>query len=128
MSEDNWWVYENWAMRPDRARIHYGVCRHCNHGNGHGKRRVRGPVISRISRWHGPFADPVEAMDFANGLSRADTKICFSCLRYVKAARAELKKEIEILNKELRIAKARAHEAYNSEETEFCARSQWAKL
>ena len=75
-----WWVYENWAVRPQRARVHYGICSYCNHGEG-----IHGGASGRNSRWHGPFPDSVEAMDFARGLGRADTHICDRCLRYVKA-------------------------------------------
>ena len=84
MRRADWWVYENWSMRPDRACVHYGICPHCNHGNGIGRRHARGPVIGRISRWHGPFPDSVEALDFARGLGRTDAHICVRCLRYVK--------------------------------------------
>ncbi len=86
MRETKWWVYENWKVRPKRARIHYGICRYCNHGKGvHRKRRDRGPMIGYSNRWHGPFLDSVEAMDFARGLGRADTHICADCIRYARA-------------------------------------------
>ncbi len=80
----DWWVYENWKVSPTRALVHYGICRYCNHGKGIEKRRARGFVSDQSSRWHGPFPDSVEAMDFARGLGRTDTRICVKCLRHVK--------------------------------------------
>jgi len=86
MRRADWWVYENWKVRPERVRVHYGICHYCNHGKGiYGKRSGRGPVSGYSSRWHGPFTDSVEAMNFSRGLGRADTRICARCLRYVKA-------------------------------------------
>jgi hypothetical protein len=79
----DWWVYESWKVRPTRARVHYGKCPFCNNGKGFGKRHTRVSVSG--ARWHGPFPDSVEAMDFARGLGRADTHICALCLRYVRS-------------------------------------------
>lgn len=47
---DEYWVYENWTIRPQKAVIHDGACRHCQHGKGQ-----HGTTNEANGRWHGPY-------------------------------------------------------------------------
>ncbi len=67
------WVYEN-KIR-NRARIHTGTCRYCNHGKGVGG----SPDNTSDDEWHGPFETFAKAEKAANGLGRKDVAACGVC-------------------------------------------------
>ena len=66
------WVYENYPR--DRARVHWGDCGFCNHGDG-----VDGRGNPNNGRWHGPFATIKEACDKMRGLDKKDSGECGIC-------------------------------------------------
>ena len=41
-------VYENWSVRPRKAKIHFGHCPYCNYGQGTAK-----PKGTDNGKWHG---------------------------------------------------------------------------
>lgn len=45
-----YYVYENWRVRPHKARIHLANCRHCNHGAG-----ITTGTHPDNGKWHGPY-------------------------------------------------------------------------
>ena len=51
--------YENWTVRPEKAKIHFSKCSFCNYGEGTDKPKEGG--LHGI--WHGPFATFQEAHD-----------------------------------------------------------------
>lgn len=68
----NYWCYENWTV--DRSRTHRQDCRHCNDGRGQ-----QSSDSGRNGCWRGPFGKRDDAMAFARGLGRADTRACGHC-------------------------------------------------
>lgn len=69
----SYWVYVDDPT--NRARVHIGTCRFCNHGSGlHGRRRSD-------NRWLGPFENEGEAIEVALSSGRSDVGGCGVCLR-----------------------------------------------
>lgn len=69
----SYYVYENWRVRPKKAKIHIGECRCCNYGKG-----IDPDASDRNGRWHGPFATFEEAHDAAESTSHPVT-FCKRC-------------------------------------------------
>ena len=67
-------VYENWTVRPKKARIHFSNCRYCNDGKGTNKPKKEG----RNGRWLGPFDTFQEAQEAAlrTGNKPSECKHC----------------------------------------------------
>jgi hypothetical protein len=53
--------YENWTVRPKKAKIHFSGCSFCNYGLGTDKPKEDG--VRGV--WHGPFATFEEARSAA---------------------------------------------------------------
>jgi len=53
--------YENWRVRPEKAKIDYCDCSFCNDGEGTDKVKEDG----RNGTWHGPFDTFEEAHEAA---------------------------------------------------------------
>ena len=70
---DGFWVYENYPT--NRARVHRGDCKFCNHGEGKG-RGIRNP---NNGRWHGPFDTVEAACDKMCCLDKKDSGGCGFC-------------------------------------------------
>jgi F-type H+/Na+-transporting ATPase subunit beta len=68
MSE--FYAYDN--HHRDRARVHRGECRWCNHGDG-----VQGGSSGANDQWHGPFTAVEDA--YATVSQRADVGYCAFC-------------------------------------------------
>ena len=66
--------YENWQVRPKKARIHSSSCSFCNGGDGVDKPKEDG----LHGRWHGPFATFKEAHDAARRAGKPVTA-CGHC-------------------------------------------------
>jgi hypothetical protein len=64
-------VYENWAVRPDKAIIHRSDCPYANGGP------VRPPT--RNGRWHGPFPTIHQALEAARRTGRTEVRGCKYC-------------------------------------------------
>ena len=66
-----YWVYVDDVT--NRARLHRGSCKFCNHGAG--------VTATRRSdnRWEGPFTDPDDAATAAVCADKRDTKPCGHC-------------------------------------------------
>ena len=65
------WVYEDDPT--NRARVHRGECRYCNHGKGTQKGR------RSDNRWHGPYATSADAFAAMRRLGKRDTGGCGVC-------------------------------------------------
>ena len=67
-------VYENWRVRPKKAKIHFSNCNSCNYGKGTNKPKEEG----RNGRWHGPFDTFQEAQEAARrtGNKPSECKHC----------------------------------------------------
>lgn len=66
----DFWVYENWTVRPQKAVIHAGECRHCNHGMG-----KNGTTNETHGCWHGPY----KSMGEAEATARQTGRKVWSC-------------------------------------------------
>ena len=66
--------YENWQVRPKKAKIHLSDCRWCNYGTGTKKPKVD----KRNGTWHGPFATFPGACDAARRTGKPVTT-CGHC-------------------------------------------------
>ena len=53
--------YENWTVRPQKAKIHFSDCSFSNYGTGTDKPKDDG----KNGTWHGPFATFQDAYDAA---------------------------------------------------------------
>lgn len=65
------WVYEDDPT--NRARVHRGDCRYCNHGKGTGAGRLSD------NRWHGPYATRADAFAAMRRLGKRDIGGCGIC-------------------------------------------------
>ena len=65
------YVYEDDPT--NRARVHRGGCRYCNHGKGTGAGRLSD------NRWHGPYATSADAFAIMRRLRKRDTGGCGTC-------------------------------------------------
>ena len=70
-SEGEFWVYEDDPT--NRARVHRGDCRFCNHGKGVRTER------DLNNRWHGPFSTCGDAFAAMRRLGKRDTGGCGAC-------------------------------------------------
>lgn len=70
-----YYVYENWRVRLDKAVVHRSDCGHCNGGAGTNKPKEQG----RNGVWHGPFATYQAALQFAHSTGRPDVRPCRKC-------------------------------------------------
>lgn len=72
-----WWVYENWTVKPTRARVHKAVCSYCNHGSGiHPNKTGEGKM-----KWWGPYSTWRKAWKVAQRLGREDAAFCKKCCK-----------------------------------------------
>jgi hypothetical protein len=60
----SYYTYENWHARGDRARVHVGECKFCNHGKG-----LSGGTDPARGKWHGPFDSIVSAKATVRGVT-----------------------------------------------------------
>lgn len=65
------WVYEDDPT--NRARVHRGNCRYCNHGKGTRTKRLSD------NRWHGPYSTSADAFATARRLGKRNTGGCGVC-------------------------------------------------
>ena len=70
-SEGEFWVYENDPT--NKARVHRGSCKDCNHGEGVQPERLP------HNRWHGPYTTCADAFAVARSLEKRDTRGCRNC-------------------------------------------------
>lgn len=68
-----YWVYENWTVRPKKAKVHIGQCSFCNEGRG----TDRG-ARHRNGDWHGPLNSLRDALELATALPGIATR-CLKC-------------------------------------------------
>ena len=73
-SEMTYHFYENWRVRPKKAKIHFSNCGSCNYGKGTNKPKEAG----KNGRWHGPFATFEEAQEAARRTGNPDSP-CGHC-------------------------------------------------
>lgn len=73
-AEMTYHFYENWTVRPEKAKIHFSNCSFCNCGEGVGKPKEDG----LHGTWHGPFATLQEACDAARRTGKPVTT-CGHC-------------------------------------------------
>jgi hypothetical protein len=66
--------YDNWQVRPKKAKIHFSDCPWCNYGQGANKPQDEG----LHGRWHGPFATFEQAHDAARR-TRNTPSTCGHC-------------------------------------------------
>lgn len=67
------WVYENWTVRPKKAKVHAGQCSFSNKGRG----TDRG-IRHRNGDWHGPISSLEEALALATSLP-GEASRCLKC-------------------------------------------------
>jgi hypothetical protein len=72
-----WWVYDDWAVKPSRARVHKGTCFYCNHGKGVNPDKT----VEGDRRWRGPYPTWRKAWKATQKLEREDTAFCKKCCR-----------------------------------------------
>ncbi len=70
-----WWVYDDWAAKPTRAKVHKATCSYCNHGKGVNPDKT--PEGDRT--WRGPYLTWRKAWKSAQQLEREDTAFCKKC-------------------------------------------------
>ncbi len=70
---NEYWVYENWTVRPQKAVIHYGDCRHCNHGKGQ-----HGVTSEEHGCWHGAY-NSIDAANTAAAQTGKPMRRCGTC-------------------------------------------------
>lgn len=66
--------YENWTVRPEKAKIHFSNCGFCNYGRGTNKPKEDG----LHGTWHGAFATFEEAYGAARRTGKKVTT-CGHC-------------------------------------------------
>ncbi len=67
-------VYENWIVRPKKARIHTATCKFCNHGLG-----IHHTYSKEHGQWLGPFETHDEAIIAATQTLKPVSE-CKKCL------------------------------------------------
>ncbi|MGD8546228.1 MAG: hypothetical protein PVH12_08655 [Candidatus Bathyarchaeota archaeon] len=70
-----WWVYDNWAAKATKARVHRGTCTYCNHGKGINPKKT----TEQDRKWRGPYPTWREAWKVAQKLRRKETTFCKKC-------------------------------------------------
>ena len=73
-----YWIYENRAASPHRAKIHLGSCMYCNDGRGVNPDRESS---GDNDRWRGPFRTAEDAVEAAQGLDMPCSP-CGRCRSY----------------------------------------------
>ena len=72
-----YWVYENWQVRPPKAKIHFGYCSYCN--NGQGTDKDKGPDNGKCHGGDHGYPTFAEAHAVAQATGQ-----CVSCCKRCK--------------------------------------------